>query len=210
MGKKKELDSTGERVEKLMEFLDDGIGFLESDIESDDGRRRSFRSSKKIIPETDPEIQGFSDQIFGNFQEVGETEIEGENDEMGKTKSSSSPQKSSSSSKVEKTKKIGKGNISTKEKQMESGKVFTEPVYRPGSTSTTPKSDSFGKNIGDSVQSPNSRKVGEKSMPEGKDGKPGLPIRKKARIVSEDGDISHGEGNGESEDLQGPYLSQSY
>ena len=95
----------------------------------DDGRRRSFRSSKKIIPETYPEIQGFSDQIFGISQEVGETEIEDENDEMEKTKSSSSPQKS----KVEKTKKIGKGNISTKEKQMESGKVFTEPEFRPGS-----------------------------------------------------------------------------
>ena len=52
--------------------------------------------------------------------------------------------------------------------------------------------------------SSNSRKIDEKSMPEGKDGKPGLPIKKKARIVSEDGDKSHGEGNGESEDLQGP------
>ena len=91
MGKKKELNSTGEGVENLMKFLDDGAGFVESDIESDDGRRRSFRSSKKIIPETDPEIQGFSDQIFGISQEVGETEIEDENDEMGKTKSSSSP-----------------------------------------------------------------------------------------------------------------------
>ena len=103
MGKKKELDSTGERVENLMEFQEDGTGLVESDFECDDGRRRSFRSSKKIIPETDPEIQGFSDQIFGNFQEVGETVIEGENDEMGKTISSSSSRRFSSSPKVEKT-----------------------------------------------------------------------------------------------------------
>ena len=133
MGKKGGQTSTGEKVENLMEFLDDGNGFEVSDVESDDGRRRSFRSSNKIIPEPDPKIQRFSDEIFGNFPKVEETEMEGENDEMGKTKSSSSPQKSSSSSKVEKTKKIGKGNISTKEKQMESGKVFTEPEFRPGS-----------------------------------------------------------------------------
>ena len=200
MGKKKELASTGERVENLMEFMEDGISFDESDFERDDDRKRSFRPSKKIIPETDPEIQGISKEIFENSQEVGETEIEGE---MGQPKSSWSPQESSSSSKTEKSKKIGKKNISTKEKQMDVGKVFTEPEFRPGSTSTNPKSDSFGKNIGSSVLSHKSRKVGEKSMPQGKDEKPGLPIKKKARIVS-DGENNHEEGNGVSEDLQGP------
>ncbi len=73
-----------------MELLDDGNGFEVSDVESADGRRRSFRSSNKIIPESDPEIQRFSDEICGNFPKVEETKMEGENDEMGKTKSSSS------------------------------------------------------------------------------------------------------------------------
>ena len=90
MGKRKGQNSTGENVENLMEFLDDGNWFEESDVESDDGRRRSFRSSNKIIPEPDPEIQRFSDEIFGDFPKVEETEMEDENDEMGKTKSSSS------------------------------------------------------------------------------------------------------------------------
>ena len=91
MGKKKELTSTGEEVKILMEFKEDGNGFIESDVESDDNRKRSFRSSNKIIPETIPESQGFSNEIFGNSQRVGETVEEGENDEMGQTKVSSSP-----------------------------------------------------------------------------------------------------------------------
>ena len=84
MGKKGGQTSTGEKVENSMEFLDDGNGFEVSDVESDDGRRRSFRSSNKIIPEPDPEIQRFSDEIFGNFPKVEETKMEDENDEMGK------------------------------------------------------------------------------------------------------------------------------
>ncbi len=43
-----------------MEFQEDGNDYDQLDFESDDGRRRSFRSSIKIIPETDPEFQGTS------------------------------------------------------------------------------------------------------------------------------------------------------
>ena len=147
MGKKKGLSSTGENVENLMEFFYDGNGFEESDVESDDGRRRSFRSSNKIIPEPDPEIQRFSDEIFGNFPKVEETEMEGENDEMGKSKSSSSSHRSSSSPKVEKIKKIG--DISEKDDQKELRNFKLSPSIRPGVLSKVPSSGSFDKNIDD-------------------------------------------------------------
>jgi hypothetical protein len=57
MGKKKELASTGEKVENLMEFLNEGK-HSESDSENDRFSRRGKRkSSGKITPESNPEIQ---------------------------------------------------------------------------------------------------------------------------------------------------------
>jgi hypothetical protein len=77
-------------VENLMEFWDDG-NESESDSESDKySRRRKFRSSRKITPESIPEIQGLTGENFGKSPKVEETESEDENDEMGKPKSSSS------------------------------------------------------------------------------------------------------------------------
>ena len=107
-----------------MEFLDDRNNDEENDFESDNDRKKSFRSSKKIISESDLEIQGFSNEIFGDFPKVEETEMEGENDEMGKTKSSSSSQRSSSSPTVEKIKKIGERKYFHKGKSDELWKGF--------------------------------------------------------------------------------------
>ena len=57
MGKKKERVSTGEKVENLMEFVNDGNS-SENDSEVDKiSRNRKRRSPRKIIPESDPEIQ---------------------------------------------------------------------------------------------------------------------------------------------------------
>ena len=110
-----------------MEFLKEGNGSEEIGVESDKGRKRSNRSSNKTNPEPDPEIQGFSDEIFGNFPKVEETKMEDENDKMGKTKSSSSSRRSSSSPKVEKIKKIG--DISEKDDQKELRNFKLSPEY---------------------------------------------------------------------------------
>ena len=191
MGKNKERVSTGEKVENLMEFLNEGK-HSESDSEYDRFSRRGKRkSSGKITPESDPEIQGISDEIFGDFPNVEETAMEDENDEMEKSKSSSSSHRSSSSPKVEKIKKIRKGNISSEGNQMNDGARIT------GNPSS--RSDSFVENVDGFAIFPNSRRKGDASMPKGKDVKPKSPaIRKKARKGSDD-EVDHGEGDGESE-----------
>ena len=112
-------------MENLTEFLNDENN-SESDSVNDRFSHRGKRiSSGKITPESDPEIQEISDEIFGNFPRVEETVMEDENDEIEKSKSSNSSHKSSSSPKVEKIKKIGKGNIFSEGNQMNDGARFT-------------------------------------------------------------------------------------
>ena len=85
------------KVENLMEFLDDG-NESENDSELDKySRGNKFRSSRKIIPDSDLDIQVSKGEIFSNFQKDEGIEIEDENDEMGISKSSSSSRRSNSS-----------------------------------------------------------------------------------------------------------------
>ena len=147
-----------------MEFLNDGK-HSESDSENDRFSRRGKRkSSGKITPESDPENQELSDEIFGNFPKAEETVMEGENDEKEKSKSSSSSHRSSSSPEVEKIKKTGKENISSEGNQMNDGKrVSRNPVLG---------SDPFVENVDGFAIFPNSRRKGDVSMLNGKDAKP--------------------------------------
>ena len=111
--------------------------------------------------------------------------MEGENDEMGKTISSSSSHRSSSSPKVEKIKKIG--DVSEKDEKKELRNFKLSPSIRPGVLSKVPSSGSFDKNIDDGSDESSILRKGEKS--------PKTQIRKKKRTIdSEDDEKDHGEG----------------